>query len=124
MERVTSIASLGRNGLYDWVIQRISALVITLYFLFLLYFIASNPDMTYQQWHGLFSNFGMQVFSTIALLMLMAHVWIGVWGVLTDYVTPRLMGPKANVIRYIFQFAVLATVAVVTVIGLGIFWSL
>ena len=124
MGRVTSIASLGRNGVHDWVVQRISALVITAYFLFLLYFVASNPDMTYEQWHGLFSNFAMQVFSTIALLMLMAHVWIGVWGVLTDYVTPRLMGPKADFIRYVFQFAVLATVAVVTLIGLGIFWSL
>lgn len=124
MGRVTSIASLGRNGLYDWVIQRISALVLTAYFLFLLYFVAANPDLSYEEWHGLFSGFAMQVFSTIALLMLMAHVWIGVWGVLTDYVTPRLMGPKATVLRYIFQFAVLATVAVVTVVGLGIFWSL
>lgn len=124
MGRVTSIASFGRNGLYDWVIQRISAVVITAYFVFLVYFIASNPEMTYEQWRGLFSHFCMQVFSTLALLMLMAHVWIGVWGVLTDYVTPRLMGPKANVIRYFLQFAVLTTVAVVTVIGLGIFWSL
>lgn len=124
MGRVTSIASLGRSGLYDFVMQRVSALVITAYFLFLFFFIASNPDMTYEQWHGLFSGFSMQVFSSIALLMLMAHVWIGVWGVLTDYVTPRLMGPKADVLRFIFQFAVLATVLVVTVIGLGIFWSL
>ena len=74
MGRVTSIASLGRSGLYDWVIQRISAVVITAYFLFLLYFVASKPDLTYAEWHGLFSCFAMQVFSTIALLMLMAHI--------------------------------------------------
>jgi len=55
MGRVTSIASFGRNGLYDWVIQRISALVIAAYFVFLVYFIASNPDLTYEQWRGLFS---------------------------------------------------------------------
>lgn len=124
MERVTSIASLGRNGLYDWVVQRISALVLTAYFLFLLGFIFSNPDMDYEQWRGLFSQFWMQVFSSISLLMLMAHVWIGVWGVLTDYVTPRLMGAKATALRFILQLAVLATVLVVTVVGLGIFWSL
>lgn len=124
MGRVTSIASLGRNGLFDWVIQRISALVLTAYFLFLFYFVVTNPDLTYEQWYGLFSHFCMQVFSTVALLMLMAHVWIGVWGVLTDYVTPRLMGPKADVLRLIIQFAVFATVLVAAIVGLSIFWSL
>jgi hypothetical protein len=32
-------------------------------------------------------------------LSLAAHAWIGMWGVLTDYLTERLMGPKGNVLR-------------------------
>jgi succinate dehydrogenase / fumarate reductase membrane anchor subunit len=124
MGRVTSIASLGRNGLYDWVVQRISALVIAAYFLFIVFFLVANPDLSYEQWHGLFSCLWMKVFSTISLLMLLAHVWIGVWSVLTDYMTPRLMGSKANIFRLIVELAVLAVVLIVAVIGLNIFWSL
>ena len=124
MGRVTSIASLGRNGLCDWVVQRISALVISAYFLFLVIYLVANPELSYEQWRGLFSCIWMKVFSTISLLMLPAHVWIGVWGVLTDYMTPRLMGNKANVLRLVVEFAVLAVVLIVAVIGLNIFWSL
>ena len=124
MGRVTSIASLGRNGLYDWVMQRISALVLSAYFIFLFVYLVINPDLTYQEWSGLFSQLWMQVFSTISLFMLLAHVWIGTWGVFTDYITPRLMGPKADLIRYFLQFAVFAVILVVALIGLSIFWSL
>lgn len=124
MDRVSSIASLGRNGLYDWVVQRISALVLAAYFVFIFVYLVINPDLTYEQWVGLFSCLWMQVFSTITLVMLLAHVWIGLWGVFTDYLTPRLMGPKANLIRGFLQFIVLAVVLVVLVIGLRIFWSL
>ena len=124
MGRVTSIASLGRNGLYDWVVQRISAVVLSAYFVFLFVYLVINPDLTYEQWVDLFSCRWMQVFSTITLIMLLAHVWIGLWGIFTDYVTPGLMGPKANLVRGFLQFLVLAVVLVVLVIGLGIFWSL
>jgi|TARA_B110000483_G_scaffold145435_1_gene173596 succinate dehydrogenase / fumarate reductase membrane anchor subunit len=124
MGRVTSIASLGRNGLYDWVVQRISALVIAAYFLFIVFFLVANPDLSYEHWHELFSCLWMKVFSTISLLMLLAHTWIGVWSVLTDYMTPRLMGSKANILRLIAELAVLAVILIVAVIGLNIFWSL
>ncbi len=124
MGSVTSIASLGRNGLYDWVVQRISAVVIAAYFLFLVFFLVMNPGLTYEQWVALFSSNWMQVFSTISLLMLLAHVWIGVWGVLTDYMTPRLMGSKANSMRLVVELVVFAVVLIVAVVGLSIFWSL
>ena len=124
MGRVTSIAGLGQNGLFHWVVQRISALVIAAYFLFLVFFLVANPDFGYEQWKGLFSCIWMKVFSTISLFMLLAHVWIGVWGVLTDYMTPRLMGNKANILRLLVELAVLAVVLIVAVIGLNIFWSL
>jgi succinate dehydrogenase / fumarate reductase membrane anchor subunit len=124
MGRVTSIASLGRNGLYDWVVQRISALVIAAYFLFIVFFLVANPDLSYEHWHELFSCLWMKVFSTISLLMLLAHTWIGVWSVLTDYMTPRLMGSKANILRLIAELAVLAVILIVAIIGLNIFWSL
>ena len=123
MARVTSVASLGRSGVQDWVIQRVSALVLTAYFLFIFGYIALNPDLTYTQWSGLHSLISMKVFSTISLVMLLVHVWIGVWSVLTDYVTARIWGPKADLARRLLLLLVAAVVLIVGVFGLGIFWS-
>ena len=36
---VTSVTSLGRNGLYDWLIQRVSAVVIAVYVIGMLGFL-------------------------------------------------------------------------------------
>ncbi len=123
MGRVTPIASLGKNGLYDYVIQRISAVVIAAYFLYILFYLVGSDQITYADWTGLFGALWMKVFSSITLLMLLAHVWIGVWGVLTDYVTTRIMGPGANTVRLLLELAVFAVVLVVGVVGLAVFWS-
>ncbi|MGA1742679.1 MAG: succinate dehydrogenase, hydrophobic membrane anchor protein, partial [Pseudohongiellaceae bacterium] len=32
---VTNVTSFGRSGLYDWVVQRVSAVILLLYILFL-----------------------------------------------------------------------------------------
>lgn len=123
MGRVTPVASLGKNGLYDFIIQRISAVVIAVYFLYVLFFLMGSDGLTYTEWTGFFGAFWMKVFSTITLIMLLAHVWIGVWGVLTDYVTTRIMGPGADTVRLLLELAVFAVVLVVLVAGLATFWS-
>jgi succinate dehydrogenase / fumarate reductase membrane anchor subunit len=121
--RVTPVASLGRSGLQDWIVQRVSALVLAVYFLFILGYLIAHPDLTYVQWAGLHGMMIMKVFNTLSLLLLLAHVWIGVWGVLTDYVTPRIWGHGADLARSILLFLVIAVICVVAVFGIGIFWS-
>jgi succinate dehydrogenase / fumarate reductase membrane anchor subunit len=122
MERVTAVTSFGRNGLYDWLFQRISAVVLAAYFLFIFVYIVTNPGLTYEQWNGLFSSLGMRTFSMITLVMTLAHVWIGLWGVLTDYVTVRLMGNKAPAMRLILQLLIFLVMAVVVIVGIDVLW--
>lgn len=38
---VASVTSLGRSGVYDWLVQRVSAIVLAVYFVFLLGFLRS-----------------------------------------------------------------------------------
>ena len=52
---VASITNLGRSGLYDWVIQRLTAVILAVYTLFLLGFVIAHPDLQYSDWQGLFS---------------------------------------------------------------------
>ncbi|MFN7096449.1 MAG: succinate dehydrogenase, hydrophobic membrane anchor protein, partial [Gammaproteobacteria bacterium] len=83
---VRNATSYSSNGLRDWLVQRVSAVVLGVYFLFLLVVIISHPGIDYASWQGLFAQIWMKVFTLIVLLSLFAHAWIGVWTVLTDYV--------------------------------------
>ena len=42
---VTSVANLSRSGLYDWIIQRTSAVLLAAYTLCILGSLIMNPDM-------------------------------------------------------------------------------
>jgi succinate dehydrogenase / fumarate reductase, membrane anchor subunit len=121
---VTSVTSFGRSGLYDWLIQRVGGVVMAAYVIFIVAYLASNPELTYEQWQTLFGQLWVRVFSFVTLLSFIAHAWIGLWAVLTDYLTVRLMGDKATVLRIIAQ-VVLGGVSVTYLIwGIEIIWGL
>ncbi len=120
---VTSVTSFGRSGLYDWLIQRVGAVVMAAYVIFLAVYIALTPDLTYEQWSALFGQLWVRVFSFVTLLSFISHAWIGLWAVLTDYLTERLMGSKATVLR-IFAQMVLGGVAITYLVwGIEILWG-
>jgi len=121
---VTSVTSFGRSGLYDWLIQRVGGVIMAAYVVFIAVYLALNPDLTFEQWQTLFGQLWVRVFSFVTLLSFIAHAWIGLWAVLTDYLTVRLMGDKATVLRVLAQ-VVLGGVAVTYLIwGIEIIWGL
>src|SRR5690606_20735775 len=67
MDMVTNVTNLSRSGLYDWMAQRVSAVLLAAYTLFLLGYLILNPGLSYEQWQGLFSNNAMRIFSLLAL---------------------------------------------------------
>ena len=120
---VTSVTNFGRSGVSDWLIQRVSAVILLAYTLFILYFLLCTPDLGYEQWKGLFAETWVRIFSLLAILSLVAHAWIGLWCVTTDYITTRMMGDKANMLRWLVQ-AVCALVAFVYLVWtIEILWS-
>lgn len=94
---VANAATLGRSGVHDYIIIRVAGINLAVYALFLLGFFLTN-DVNYLSWKSLFSNLGVQIFTIITLLSLLAHAWIGIWQVLTDYIKP--VG-----LRFILQLA-------------------
>ena len=60
---VTNVTSLTRNGLRDWLVQRVSAIIVGTYSIFLLAFVLLNPRMDYITWGQLFGNPWMRMFS-------------------------------------------------------------
>ncbi|MDE0841048.1 MAG: succinate dehydrogenase, hydrophobic membrane anchor protein [Porticoccaceae bacterium] len=121
---VTSITSLGRSGLSDWLLQRVSACVMTLYVFFILGYLTLNPNLQFAQWQALNSSLPMRMFSLMAILSLAAHSWIGMWCVFTDYVTVRLIGPKATLVRIFFQLGMIAVTLLYTIWAIDILWGI
>lgn len=121
---VTAVTNLGRSGVYDWLIQRVTAVVLTLYTFFIVGFVLANQPLDYATWQELFSQFWMRIFSLLALLSLAAHAWIGLWAVLTDYVTTQTMGKKGTAIRLFLQVVLGVVTVAYTVWGIEILWGL
>lgn len=113
---VTNQASLKRNGVQDFVSLRTTAIVILAYSIFMLWFFATTPDITFEVWSGFFANLGVKVFTLAALVSIMIHVRIGLWQVLTDYVKPHRV---RVVVQYLLNLIAFAYVAV----GLFVLWG-
>lgn len=80
--------SLGRSGLQDWLIQRVTAVILGIYTIFLVSYFLTHPGLSYAEWKHLFSLSTMRYASLLALLSLLAHAWIGFWTISTDYLKP------------------------------------
>src|SRR5579872_2709687 len=77
--------ALGRNGFQDWILQRVSAVMIGLYTIFLLGFWFVRGS-TYADWQTLFSLSFFCYLTVAVLLATLVHAWIGLWVICTDYV--------------------------------------
>ena len=119
---VTAVTSMGRSGLYDWLMQRVTAVILLAYFLLLGWVLIGGID--YASWKALYSQTWMRVFSLLALLSLGMHAWVGLWAVFSDYLTERLMGTMGNVLRFIAQVVCAIIMFTYVVWGIQILWGL
>ncbi|MFC3025563.1 succinate dehydrogenase, hydrophobic membrane anchor protein [Vibrio zhugei] len=112
---VNNVSSLGRNGVHDYLLVRASAILMTLYVIYIVGFCAFN-DITYESWSAFFSGTFTKVFTMLALVSVLMHGWIGLWQVLTDYV-------KCSKLRVGLQFVVIAVLLGYFFSGLFILWG-
>lgn len=114
---VKNVTSLTQNGLRDWMVQRVSAVILASYVTFLLIYCLIHYDgVQHLQWQSLFSNTAMRIFNVMTLLSLMSHAWIGVWTISTDYL-------KSTSTRLTFQAVVALALFVYLIWGIQIFWG-
>lgn len=112
---VTNSATLGRNGIQDFILLRVTAVIMTLYTLYLVGFIAFN-DIDYVVWVGFFAATSTKVFTILALVSVLIHAWIGAWQVLSDYV-------KCAMLRGVAQFAIVVLLLVYVLTGIVVLWG-
>ncbi len=83
---VNRIVSGARYGLRDWLMQRIAAVILLMYSLFVLGFVILNMPMSFALWHTLFTHDWMRFFTLLSFMALYLHAWVGIRNVLMDYV--------------------------------------
>lgn len=109
-----SATGLTGSGSRDWVVQRISAVVLAVYSLVMLgWFLTHQP--TFVLWQGFMLSLPMRLFTLLMILALVGHAWVGMWTVLTDYV-------KSNGLRFVLQSAMILAVLVYLFWGVMIFF--
>ncbi len=80
------VAQLSQRGFREWLVQRVSALLIGSYAIVVVAYLLSFPNMSYVSWMHLYASTWMRVYTVVTLLAILWHAWIGLWTVFTDYI--------------------------------------
>ena len=121
--QVTSVTSLTRSGLSDFVVQRATAMILTVYTAWVLGFFLLTPEIDHAGLVAFFTNFPMQMFSTLAVLSTIGHAWVGLWTIGTDYLRPSHgLGSAADPLRIVYQALCLLIMAVYLMWSLSLIW--
>ena len=76
-------------GLRDWLAQRVTGALITLFTLVVLFQVLfTSGEIGYDKWAGIFSGQCMKALTFSIFMALTLHVWVGVRDIWMDYVKP------------------------------------
>ncbi len=107
---------MNKTGITDWLVQRVSALVLAVYTIGLVGWMLLTPALTYSAWQALFATGWMQVATLVALLATCAHAWVGLWTVGTDYLSGGF--------RLVYQAVSILILIAYVLWGVKILWGL
>lgn len=124
MALVTNVTSLGRSGLADFVLQRATAVVLGLYAFCLVGFFASTPNLDHAALVGFLDSLTMKAFTTLAVVALAMHAWIGMWTVGTDYIRRHYFGRGHTVYLAVYQVLCLGAIFVYVLWPLSVVWRI
>lgn len=113
---VGNITSLTGHGLRDWLIQRVTAVVVFAYVVVLGIFWLKHPEISYDVWHDFFACTTIKVLNSVVWLSLLLHAWIGLWTITTDYL-------KCFGIRLTIQIAIILVLFGLFFWGMFVFWG-
>lgn len=113
---VSNASALGRNGVHDFILVRATAIVLTLYIIYMVGFFATTGEISWEVWTGFFASGFTKFFTLLALVSILIHAWIGMWQVLTDYVKPLAL-------RLVLQLAIVVALVAYVLYGFVVVWG-
>lgn len=104
-------------GLRDWLIQRITAVLMVLYSMALAGYLLLQTDINYDVWTALFSSLTVRTFSLLFLLSLFYHAWVGIRDIVMDYV-------KSAAVRLVIHVLVILALLLYAIWSVEILWGM
>ena len=120
---INSATGLTGSGSRDWIVQRISAVILAVYSVVLLGFFLTHGNVNFVDWSQFMTSLPMRLFSLLAVLALAGHAWVGMWTVFTDYITTGKLGSSAAGLRLVLQTLMIIAILVFLFWGIMIFWG-
>ena len=105
------MTSLTENGLHTWILQRITAVILGIYLIYICIYIMLGVGLDYAAWHFLNTNLAIKIMNTITLCSLVYHAWVGVWTVTTDYI-------KKTWLKLLIQIVIILNLFICLLYGL------
>lgn len=76
------------TGLRAWLVQRVSAVYMLLFLVFILVHFVIDPPHSYPAWHAWIMSSSVSIVTAVFFAALLAHAWVGLRDVIMDYVHP------------------------------------
>lgn len=77
-----------RYGLSDWLLQRLTAVVMALYTPVIVACLLVHKPSTFRDWQAMFAGGFVRLATILFLAALIYHAWIGVRDIVMDYLKP------------------------------------
>lgn len=86
------------SGFRAWVFQRISAVYLALYTLFIFGLFLFYPPASFAEWKALVANPAFNISLLFCTFFLLFHAWVGTRDIIIDYVHPLMIRVVALII--------------------------
>jgi len=103
-------------GTGDWLLQRLTAVVMAGYTVFVILALILHRPLDYPAWKSVFSEMWFQVGTMLFVASLLYHAWVSMRDIIMDYVKPTS-------IRLAAEFAVAFVLLFYLVWTAGILWG-
>ncbi|MET0217471.1 MAG: succinate dehydrogenase, hydrophobic membrane anchor protein [Burkholderiales bacterium] len=103
-------------GLRDWLMQRVTAVIIVVFTLLLLWAMAAAPALDYAGWKAIWSHGFLRLAALLAFVSLLLHAWIGVRDIFMDYI-------QATGVRLALQILVILALVYYGAWSVQILWG-
>ncbi len=113
---VKSVSSLTQSGVRDFLLQRVSAVYMTIFLLSFIAYLFCHPMTDFYSWHLLFESVFVKMAVFFFFLSMILHTWIGVWTIATDYL-------KGYITRLTFLILAMGLLLVSLVWAVAILWG-
>ncbi len=104
---VTRVVTGAHYGLKDWLVQRVTAVVMAVYSVLFVGAVLVCAPADHEAWRSMFSPQWMRLATLLFFLSLFWHAWIGMRDILMDYIgsTAARLGLQVVVILLLVAYA-------------------